>query len=100
MATNLIYGHFVKLDLKEIHDWYNKIDRKIWISFRKEFQSKISVIKENPLSFEQKYDNNRIAFLKKFPFGIHYSYNAEESIIEIYSVFHTSRNPEIWKDRK
>ena len=100
MAIKLIYGYFVKWDLKEINHWYSKIDKKIWAQFIKEFRSKINFIKENPLSFELKYDDNRIVFLKKFPFGIHYFYNQEKNVIEIYSVFHTSRNPEQWKSRK
>ncbi|MCU7618902.1 hypothetical protein NZ698_17105 [Chryseobacterium sp. PBS4-4] len=52
------------------------------------------------MSFELKYDENRIVFLKKFPFGVHYFYNKEKNLIEIYSVFHTSRNPEQSKERK
>lgn len=100
MATKLIYNRFVKDDLKEINDWYKEINKELWNSFTKDFRLKIHLIKENPLSFELKYNNIRIVFLKKFPYGIHYLYNTEENIIEIYSVFHTSRDPEIWKDRK
>ncbi|MBD3904843.1 type II toxin-antitoxin system RelE/ParE family toxin [Chryseobacterium sp. Ch-15] len=100
MATKLIYSHFVKNDLKEINNWYRKIDKKLLDNFLKEFRYKINFIKENPLSCELKYDENRIVFLKKFPFGIHYFYNKEKNLIEIYSVFHTARNPEQWKDRK
>ena len=100
MEIKLIYSHFVKKDLKEINDWYKKIDRKLWNNFIKEFRLKINFIRENPLSFEQKYDYNRIVFLKKFPYGIHYFYNEEKNIIEIYSIFHTSRDPENWKTRK
>lgn len=99
MATKLIYGHLVKWDLKEINNWYNKIDKKLWTQFIKEFRSKINFIKENPLSFELKYDDIRIVFLKTFPYGIHYSYNEDRNLIEIYSVFHTSRNPDNWKTR-
>ncbi|WP_029298482.1 type II toxin-antitoxin system RelE/ParE family toxin [Chryseobacterium hispalense] len=100
MANKLIYNRFVKDDLKEINEWYKEINKELWNSFTKEFRLRINLIKENPLSFELKYNNIRIVFLKKFPYGIHYSYNAEENVIEIYSVFHTSRDPEIWKGGK
>jgi len=100
VATKLIYGHFVKQDLKEINDWYRKIDKKLWNRFLIDFRNKIDLIKENPLSFELKYGDTRIVFLKKFPFGIHYSYSEEKNLIEVYSVFHTSRNPEEWNDKK
>ncbi|MEY8761772.1 hypothetical protein [Chryseobacterium tongliaoense] len=52
------------------------------------------------MSFELKYDHNRIIFFRKFPYGIHYSYSEKENLIEIYAVFHTSRDPENWKKRK
>lgn len=100
MGIKITYSHFVKNDLKEINDWYKGIDKKLWNIFIKEFRSKINFIKENPLSFEFKYDHNRIVFLKKFPYGIHYFYNKDKNLIEIYSVFHTSRNPDEWKVRK
>jgi plasmid stabilization system protein ParE len=100
VGIKLIYSHFVKNDLKEINDWYKKIDKKLGNNFIKEFRLKINFIKENPLSFEFKYGQNRIVFLKNFPYGIHYFYNEEKNIIEIYSVFHTSRDPEEWKARK
>lgn len=51
MKAELIYSPFVKNDLKEIHDWYRKIDKKLWNKFKEEFQSKISFIKENPPDF-------------------------------------------------
>ncbi|WP_294302768.1 hypothetical protein [uncultured Chryseobacterium sp.] len=75
MKAELIYSRFVKNDLKEIHDWYRKIDKKLWNKFKEEFQSKINFIKENPLTFEFKYDRQRILFLERFPYGIHFIYD-------------------------
>ncbi len=72
MKTEIVYTHFVKMDLNEINDWYRKIDKKLWDFFLKEFCLKINFIKENPLASEIKYDFTRIVFLQKFPFGIHY----------------------------
>lgn len=69
----------------------------MWNSFSKEFRLKINLIKENPLSFELKYNNIRIVFLKKFPYGIHYLYNAEENLLK-YTLY--SLLPEILKSGK
>ena len=100
MKAEIVYTHFVKVDLKEINQWYRKIDKKLWIFFLKEFRLKINFIKENPLASEIKYDFYRIVFLQKFPYGIHYQFDDEKNIITIYSVFHTSRNPGNWIQRK
>lgn len=69
MAIKLIYNRFVKDDLKEINKWYKEINKELWNSFTKEFRLKINLIKENPLSFKLKYNNIKIVFLKKFPYG-------------------------------
>ena len=100
MKCKVEYSPNVKFDLKEIKNWYSKFDIKLFSRFLKEYKSKIEFISEFPKSFEIKYNNYRIGFLKKFPFGIHYIYLESESKIIVYSVFHTSRNPEIWTDRK
>jgi len=100
VKAEIIYTHFVKIDLKEINQWYSKIDKRLWIFFSKEFNSKINFIRENPLASELKYDDSRIAFLTKFPFGIHYQFDEDKNIVKIFSIFHASRNPENWKERK
>lgn len=99
MANKINYGDFVKTDLKEISDWYNKIVHKLKLKFIKEFRAKIKFIKENPHTCEIKYSNFRIAFLKKFPVAIHNEYQPSLNQILIISVFHTSRNPQIWEER-
>ena len=100
VKAEIVYTHFVKVDLKEINQWYRKIDKKLWSFFLKEFRLKINFIRENPVALEVRYDITRIVFLKKFPYGIHYQFNEEKNIITIYSVFHTSRNPDKWIERK
>ncbi|MCW3169130.1 type II toxin-antitoxin system RelE/ParE family toxin [Chryseobacterium sp. 09-1422] len=100
MKAEIIYSQFVKIDLKEINQWYNKIDKRLWNFFLKGFRLKINYIRENPLALEVKYDVNRIAFLKKFPYAIHYQFDETENNVKVLAVFHTSRNPENWKERK
>ncbi|EJL72879.1 type II toxin-antitoxin system RelE/ParE family toxin [Chryseobacterium populi] len=98
--VKVVISENADFDLKEITDWYNARNKKlIWI-FLKDLKEKVKHISGNPLACEIRYENFRIVFLKKFPFGIHYFYDEEENLIEIYSVFHTSRDPENWKARK
>ena len=100
MKAKKIILKSVDLDLLEIVNWYNKIDRKLSLMFFKEFKEKVNYISKNPSTCEKKYDDTRIAYLKKFPYSIHYIYEELENRIIIYSVFHTSRNPETWSERK
>ncbi|MDR6160216.1 plasmid stabilization system protein ParE [Chryseobacterium sp. SLBN-27] len=98
--AKMVISENADFDLKEIADWYNARNKKlIWI-FLKDFKEKVKFISENPLACEVRYENFRIIYLKKFPFGIHFKYDENKNLIEIYSVFHTSRDPEIWKGGK
>jgi hypothetical protein len=62
----LIFSKYVQNDLKDIINWYAKINIKISNTFIEQFYECIRIIKENPTSFEIRYENKRIAFLKIF----------------------------------
>jgi hypothetical protein len=64
---------------------------------KKQVTKTIQNIKKNPLKFETRYQQNRITFTKKFPYGIHFTIS--NKTITIVAVFHTSQNPNIWEDR-
>jgi len=100
MTIKIIYSKYVKDDLKDITQWYSRINNVLTKKFSSDFRNKISLIKDNPQSFEIKYENTRIVFLDNFPYGIHYELFETESCIKIYAIFHTSRNPQIWQERK
>lgn len=56
-----------------------------------------NLILDNPNLFPKDFEEVRKALLKKFPFTIYYEVVEEQ--IFVYSVFHQSRNPEVWQRR-
>lgn len=100
MKFKIIFSSLVKDDLREAQHWYKKINRKLASDFLKEFRKKINYIAKNPSACEVKYDNIRICFFNRFPYGIHYQFLKDHSLVRVFSVFHTSRNPVIWLQRK
>ncbi|MEG0761362.1 ParE toxin of type II toxin-antitoxin system, parDE [Chryseobacterium piscicola] len=98
--AKIVISENADFDLSEIADWYNEINKKLIWLFLKDFKKTIKHISENPFSCEFRYGNFRIAYLKRFPFGIHYQFDENKNMLKIFSVFHTSRNPENWKERK
>lgn len=54
-------------------------------------------IRKIPYSFPEVYKNIRKFTVKKFPFVIYFQ--IEEYTVKVIAIFHTSRNPEIWKER-
>ena len=86
-------------DLREIAIWYNNALKDLGIRFHKQVKSQINSLKNNPHICSIRYSDTRCLLVKKFPFIIHYSINEEHCIVEIFAIFHTSRNPQIWKTR-
>lgn len=56
-----------------------------------------NLITDNPNLFAFDFNKVRKSPLKRFPFSIYYE--VFEDRIFVYSVFHQSRNPEVWKGR-
>lgn len=85
-------------DATEVFEYYENINLTLASRFLDSLYLELDGICENPEIFQLKYKNTRVRYLKKFPFGVHYRI-IDDSFIEILSIIHTSRNPEIWKKR-
>lgn len=86
-------------DILEITDWYNNQSKGLGSRFQKQVKTQINSLKKNPNICSKRYDNVHCMVIKKFPFLVHYSINEDLFYVEIFAVFHTSRNPQIWKTR-
>jgi plasmid stabilization system protein ParE len=96
MKLKKLVSDSVEENLKEVALWYNSKQKNLGKVFLKEVNVTVGYICQNPLLFQIRYDSIRIAFLDKFPYGIHYEYLAHENQVNIYAVFHTSRSTEVW----
>ena len=99
MKFKIVFAPPVKQDIQEAVYWYNSKQKGLGKRFLNELKNHINIIKENPQSFAVRYDNIRCLPIKEFPFMIHYTVDIDNKTIYIYAVFHTSRNPDIWKNR-
>ncbi len=97
MAYKIITTPETEKDIEEAIKWYKDIQISLALSFINELRAVRKYIHQNPNKIQVRYNNIRIAFLKKFPYGIHYKF--EKDIITIVAVFHTSQNHEKWKNR-
>lgn len=87
-------------DIKEATHWYNNRQKGLGKRFTHSLRDKVKFISQNPKSTAIRYDNTRTALLDVFPCMIHYFLDDEKKTVIIAAVFHTSRNPDIWKNRK
>jgi len=88
--------------LKDIQDsikWYNSQLDGLGLRFSKQVILQINSLKKNPHRFSVRYADIRCMLIKKFPFLVHFSIDDTKHIIQVYAIFHTSRNPTIWTKR-
>ena len=100
MKATKIISIFAKTDLSDASKWYENQQKGLGKRFLNEMKEAFNLICNNPTGFPVHYDDCRIFFTKIFPYGIHYQYIAERNEIHIKAIFHTSRNPQIWEQRK
>ena len=99
MKYEIIYLPLVYEDIKETNDFYNSRKKGLGKEFVNAVKQEFRTILENPLLFEIKYKNTRIAFTKRFPLGIHFELQEKTNRIVVKGVYHTARNSEIWYER-
>ena len=83
-----------------VEQWYEDQKDDLGSSFENQVNKSIDSTRINPLKTQIRYGNTRVLFLEKFPYDIHFQVNKIEKSILIIAVFHTSRNPEKWTQRK
>ena len=83
-------------DIQNATDWYNKQLQGLGTKFQKQVILQINSLKNRPKFYAIRYRAVRCLVVKKFPFLIHYTIDEDLKRVEIFAIYHTSRNPEIW----
>lgn len=78
-----------KLNIKQASDYYLEISTSLNDKFISDLIKTIDILGENPLHFQIRYRNIRIAITKTYPFGIHFI--IEGNIIHVLKVLHSKR---------
>ena len=93
----LLINPFAEADLIDTKEWYDLQKENLGLEFVNEVKKTIFRIQENPLQFPVIRAKIRKALVKRFPFSIFFY--IDETVINVFAVFHTHRNPIIWKKR-
>ena len=73
--------------------WYEEREVGLGDRFVGAVKQKLKVISENPEMFPLKQKPFRETIIAIFPFVVVYKVNKKQKLIEIISIFHTSRSP-------
>ena len=95
---NIELSPAAQIEFNEAADWYGAEDPDLKVRFIEEINSTLNLVQLSPSSFPITHGTAvRRAVVRKFPYLIMFAVQAER--ILVYSIFHTSRNPVVWKGR-
>ncbi len=94
MVYNLISSPRADRDIELAVKWYANININLAKKFINELKAVKRYICESPEKIQIRYENKRIAFLKHFPYGVHFIF--VNNTVIILAIFNTSENPEKW----
>ena len=78
-------------------DWYDTQKERLGRELAKELQQTMLIIRENPNQFPKAFKDKRQAVLRHFPYVIIYEIHG--NTVNVLAIFHTGRNPKIWRER-
>lgn len=91
MGHSLIVKSLAEKDIRGIVEWYADQSEQLPKKFLLKLDAGFDAIIKNPKHFQRRYNEIRIHFLNKFPYGIYYT--IEQNTVFVHAVLHTSRNP-------
>ena len=94
----LVFSKVSDYDLKDAIDYYNWEQPGLGERLFNNLYDKIEKIIVKPSTYAIRYDNVRCAKISHFPFMVHFI--DQPDFIVVIGILHTSRNPQLWKQRK
>jgi plasmid stabilization system protein ParE len=95
MAAELIIAPEAEQDIAEAYDWYQQRRVGLGEDFLTCVDACMQGICRMPEMYAVVHEKYRRALVRRFPFAVIYECTAE--IVTVYSVFHTSRDPDKWR---
>jgi toxin ParE1/3/4 len=84
-------------DILDAFLWYEAARDGLGKDFELCLEAEINRVLSNPLQYQVQYKKIRVAYIERFPYGIHYL--LDKKLIRVIAVFHTSKDPENWEAR-
>lgn len=85
-------------EMADAISWYEEHESGLGSAFREAVETTIAFIVDNPSAYPIVFGSTiRRAIIERFPYIVVYSLEPDQVLI--VSVFHTSRNPIVWRGR-
>ena len=97
MIYTLLLGIEAEKEVMAAYCWYQQYSLQLAESFKEYLDLRLEGLKINPLAPSFVFKNYRSTKIQRFPYNI--IFRVEGAEIHVIAVFHSSRNPDLWKTR-
>ena len=97
MAAELIIAPEAEQDITQAYGWYDARRAGLGEDFLSCVDACIQAICRTPELHAVIHENYRRALVRRFPYAVFYEHS--NNVVTVYCVFHTSRDPEKWRQR-
>lgn len=97
MAAKLVIAPEAERDLVQAYAWYEDRRDGLGEEFLGCVDACIQAICRTPEMYPPIHDSYRRGLVRRFPYAVFYDYAADT--VTVYCVFHTSRDPDKWRQR-
>ena len=95
--AKILFTRAARADLAAAVRWYDTHAPHVVPQFREAVRTALIRIAENPKQFPPALKNTRRALLRRFPYIL--VFRETHDAVYVVAVFHTSRDPLVWKRR-
>lgn len=97
MAAELILTSEAGQDIADACTWYENLRFGLGEEFLSCLDASLEAIRRTPEMHAVVHESYRRGLVRRFPYAVFYEY--AEGIVTVYSVFHTSRDPNKFRMR-
>ena len=97
MAAELTLAPEAEQDIAEAYAWYEAQRTGLGEDFLSSVDACIQAICRMPEMHRVFHENYRRGLVRRFPYAVFYEYAA--GTVTVYGVFHTSQDPDKWRQR-
>src|SRR5450432_3443905 len=97
MPVELVIAPEAGLDIAEAYVWYEGRRAGLGEEFLSSVGACLESIGRRPAMYPVVYEGCRRSLIRRFPYAVFYA--SSQATVTIYAVFHTSRDPDKWRQR-
>ena len=87
-----------KDDLADAYEWYENRRSGLGEEFLTCFEASLHGLARSPKMYAKVYREFRRTIIRRFPYSIFFEFDG--TMVTIFAVFHSSRDPNKWKGRR